>query len=98
MTELKSAAQPTTRLRAPRAAKLAALAALATLALTACGGDPPPSTGEPGAGEPDSSASSASGLACPSGKLSAEGSSAQNDAITETIAAYGVECGDKATI
>ncbi len=40
----------------------------------------------------------ASGLACPAGKLSAEGSSAQNDAITETIASYGAECGDKATI
>ncbi len=89
----------TNRLRASGAAKLAALAALAALTLAACGSDPvPPSTGEPGAGEPDSSASSASGLACPSGKLSAEGSSAQNDAITETIAAYGAECGDAATI
>ena len=34
----------------------------------------------------------------PTGKLSAEGSSAQNDAITETIATYGAECGDTATI
>ena len=89
----------TNRLRASGAAKLAALAALAALTLAACGSDPvPPSTGEPGSGASESSSSSASGLTCPSGKLSAEGSSAQNDAITETIAAYGAECGDKATI
>jgi phosphate transport system substrate-binding protein len=87
-----------TRLRAPRAIKLAAVAALATLALTACGGDPPPSTGEPGSGASGGGSASASGLACPAGKLSAEGSSAQNDAITETIANYGAECADAATI
>src|SRR5688572_8478161 len=99
MTILKSAAKPAIRLRAPRAVKLAAVAALATLALTACGGDPPASTGEPGSGTSASGGSaSASGLACPSGKLSAEGSSAQNDAITETIASYGAECADAATI
>ena len=99
MTILKSAARPTTRLRAPRALKLAAVAALATLALAACGGDPPTSTGEPGSGTSASGGSaSASGLACPSGKLSAEGSSAQNDAITEAIVAYGAECADAATI
>jgi phosphate transport system substrate-binding protein len=80
---------------ASRAGKLAALAALATLALAACGSDP--ST----AGTPDGSASSsgnASGLTCPSGKLSAEGSSAQANAIVEVIANYNSECGDKASI
>ena len=56
-----------------RATQLVALAALATLSLTACGSDP---TSEPAGAEPGSSAG-ASGLACPAGKLSAEGSSAQ---------------------
>ena len=79
-----------------RASKLAALAALATLSLTACGSDPT-SASEPGGSEPGSSAN-ASGLACPAGKLSAEGSSAQANAITEVIADYNAECGDKATI
>jgi phosphate transport system substrate-binding protein len=82
-------------LLAPRAGQLAALAALATLALAACGSDPG------AAGVPARSASSsgnASGLACPSGKLSAEGSSAQGNAITEVIADYNSECGDKASI
>jgi phosphate transport system substrate-binding protein len=80
---------------ASRAGKLAALAALATLALAACGSDPG------AAGVPAGSASSsgnASGLTCPSGKLSAEGSSAQANAITEVIADYNAECGDKASI
>jgi len=99
MTMLNSSARPTTRLLAPRAAKLAALAALATLTFAACGSDPPAtSTGEPAAGSSSGGSASTSGLACPAGKLSAEGSSAQNDAITETIASYGAECGDKATI
>jgi phosphate transport system substrate-binding protein len=76
---------------------LAALAALATLSLAACGSDPTSATEQPGGAEPGSSAN-ASGLACPAGKLSAEGSSAQNNAITEVIADYNAECGDKATI
>jgi phosphate transport system substrate-binding protein len=76
--------------------QLVALAALATLSLTACGSDPT-SAGESAGGEPGSSAN-ASGLACPAGRLSAEGSSAQANGINEVIASYNGECGDKATI
>src|SRR5215212_2778745 len=76
---------------------LAALAALATLSLAACGSDPTSATEQPGGAEPGSSAN-ALGLACPTGRLSAEGSSAQANAITEVIADYNAECGDKATI
>ena len=85
------------RLVSTRVIQLAALAALATLSLTACGSDP--GTGETGGAEPGSSASAnASGLTCAAGKLSAEGSSAQANAINEVIASYNAECGDKATI
>jgi phosphate transport system substrate-binding protein len=85
----------TMKLLTSRAKLAVAVAALATLSLAACGSDPPTSaTGS----SSESGSANASGLACPSGKLSAEGSSAQNDAITETIASYGAECGDKATI
>jgi phosphate transport system substrate-binding protein len=84
------------RIVSSRAVQLAALAAPATLSLTACGSDPT-SAGESGGAEPGSSAN-ASGLACPAGKLSAEGSSAQANGINEIIAAYNAECGDKATI
>ncbi|HEX5907462.1 MAG TPA: phosphate ABC transporter substrate-binding protein PstS, partial [Propionibacteriaceae bacterium] len=72
------------RLVSSRATRLAALAALATLSLTSCGSDP---TSEPAGAEPGSSAD-VSGLACPAGRLSAEGSSAQANAITEVIANY----------
>ena len=85
----------TMKLLTSRAKLAVAVAALATLSLAACGSDPP--TSATGSSSKSGSAN-ASGLACPSGKLSAEGSSAQNDAITETIASYGAECGDKATI
>ncbi len=85
------------RLVSSRAGKLAALAALATLSLTACGSDPT-SGGEPAGGAEPGSSANASGLACPAGKLSAEGSSAQANAINEAIANYNAECGDKATI
>src|SRR4029450_2870821 len=84
------------RLVSSRASKLAALAALATLSLTSCGSDPT-SPNEPAGADPGGSAG-ASGLACPAGKLSAEGSSAQANAITEVIADYNAECSDKATI
>jgi phosphate transport system substrate-binding protein len=85
------------RLVSSRASQLAALAALATLSLTACGSDPT-SAGQPaGEAEPGSSAN-ASGLACPEGKLSAEGSSAQANAINEVIVNYNAQCGDQATI
>jgi phosphate transport system substrate-binding protein len=84
------------RLVSSRATQLAALAALATLSLTACGSDPT-AANEPAGAESGSSAN-ASGLACPAGKLSAEGSTAQANAITEVIADYNAECGDKAAI
>ncbi len=84
------------RLVSSRASKLAALAALATLSLAACGSDPT-SASEPAGAEPGSSANT-SGLTCAAGKLSAEGSSAQANAITEVIADYNAQCGDKATI
>jgi phosphate transport system substrate-binding protein len=80
---------------ASRAGKLAALAALATLALASCGSDPGAASVPDGSG---SSSGNASGLSCPSGKLSAEGSSAQGNAITEVIANYNAKCGDKAVI
>ena len=86
----------TMKLLTSRASLAVAAAALATISLAACGSDPP--TSATGSSSEGGSTSSASGLACPAGKLSAEGSSAQNDAITETIASYGAECGDKATI
>ena len=96
MTLLQASA---TTNRNARIAKLAAVFALGTLSLAACGSDPTTSA-QPGSGTSASEGASASssGLACPAGALSAEGSSAQNDAITETITAYNAECGDKATI
>ena len=80
-----------------RATRIAALAALATLSLAACGSDPVPA-GPAASGAPSASGGASSGLACPSGKLSAEGSSAQNNAITEVIAGYDGECGGTSTI
>ncbi len=97
MTTQTFAARPTNRLLSSRATKLAALAAMAILGLTACGSDPT-SAGEPAGGAEPGSSAGASGLACPEGKLSVEGSSAQANAITEAIANYNAECGDKATI
>lgn len=74
-------------------AKLATLAAAGTLALTACGGGANTPT------QPGGSTSKAAGAyACPAGKLSAEGSSAQGNAIQETTASYGEQCAGKATI
>ena len=96
MAKQNYARRPMNRLVSSRAGKFAALAALAAFSLTACGSDPT-SASEPAGAEPGSSAN-ASGLACPAGKISAEGSSAQANAITEVIADYNAECGDKATI
>ena len=96
MAKQNYARRPMNRLVSSRAGKFAALAALATFSLTACGSDPT-SASQPAGAEPGSSAN-ASGLACPEGKLSGEGSSAQANAITEVIADYNAECGDKATI
>lgn len=75
------------------AAKLAAIAAAATLALSACSSS---TTAQPGSS--GSSGKAAASLACPTGKLIGEGSSAQKNAIDEIIAAYGEACGKKATI
>jgi phosphate transport system substrate-binding protein len=96
MSIWNQAARPTNRLLSSRASQLAALAALATLSLTGCGSDPT-SASEPAGAEPGSSAN-ASGLACPEGRISAEGSSAQANAINEVIVDYNAQCGDKATI
>jgi phosphate transport system substrate-binding protein len=84
------------RLMSMRAAKLAAVAALAALSLAACGSDP--TTAGSGTSASGSTSSNASGLACPAGKLSGEGSTAQGNAITEIISDYNGQCGDKATI
>jgi len=95
------AAGPTNRLVSARvglrrvashATGLVALAALATLSFAACGSDPTSASEQPG------SSADASSLACPTGRLSAEGSSAQANAITEVIVDYNAECGDQATI
>jgi phosphate transport system substrate-binding protein len=84
---------------AARTASFAVLAALAAFSLVACGSDPT-SSAQPGAnaGSTSTEGGSASGLSCPEGKLAAEGSSAQGNAITEVIANYNSECGDKASI
>ena len=84
---------------ASRTASFAVLAALSTFGLVACGSDPS-SSAEPGsnAGSTSSEGANASGLACPEGKLAAEGSTAQGNAITEVIASYNAECGDQASI
>ena len=89
------------RLVRTRFAALTAVLALGSFSLAACGSDPAPSgSAAPGGSSSSSSGSSgsASGLACPAGKLSAEGSTAQANAIAEVIANYNSECGDKATI
>jgi phosphate transport system substrate-binding protein len=81
--------------RRARNTTFAALAAMASLSLVACGSDPA------GTAAPDPSGSggaNASGLTCPSGKLNAEGSTAQQNAITEVIADYQSACNNAATI
>lgn len=93
-----------------RFANLATVLALGTLGLAACGSDPV-STGSGGsAGPVESSGSSSSGSSssassegtsggtCPAGKLGAEGSTAQANAISEVIANYNSACDNKATI
>jgi phosphate transport system substrate-binding protein len=84
---------------ASRTASFAVLAALSAFSLVACGSDPS-SSAEPGsnAGSTSRDGASATGLACPEGKLAAEGSTAQGNAITEVIANYNAECGDQASI
>src|SRR4051794_15843517 len=69
------------------------------MGLAACGWAPAPagSTGGSSTGGGSASASGAS-LACPSGKLQAEGSTAQANAITQAIANYQSTCNNKASI
>ncbi len=83
--------------RRARNTTFAALAALASLSLVACGSDPG-GTAAPAASGGSSGGANAAGLTCPSGKLNAEGSSAQANAITEAIADYGSACNDASTI
>jgi len=90
---------PQFRYLVSRIASVAGIVALSSLSLAACGSDPAPTgNAAPAASGGAESTESASGLACPAGKLAAEGSSAQNNAISEVIANYNAECGDKATI
>ncbi len=84
----------TNRLVAGRLAAASAVVSLAAFGLAACGSDP--TTTAPSADASGSSA--AAGLACPSGKLTAEGSTAQANAMSEVIAGYGDACGNKSTI
>ena len=85
--------------RRMRNTTFAALATMASLSLVACGSDPA-GTAAPGSssGGASSGGANASGLTCPSGKLNAEGSSAQANAITEAIADYGSACNNASTI
>lgn len=89
---------------AKRLAQIAAIAAIGVIGLTACGSDPAPAAGSGGgtsngSGAPSGSAgASGASLACPPGKLTAEGSTAQQNAITQVISLYGSACNNKSTI
>ncbi|MGI3784377.1 MAG: phosphate ABC transporter substrate-binding protein PstS [Janthinobacterium lividum] len=83
--------------RRARNTTFAALAALASLSLVACGSDPA-GTPAPAASGSGSGSADASGVTCPSGKLNAEGSTAQGNAITEVIADYEAACNNASTI
>jgi phosphate transport system substrate-binding protein len=86
--------------RSARNTTFTALAAMASLSLVACGSDPASTgSGSSGSGSGSNAAGAdASGLACPSGKLDAEGSSAQANAVTEAIAEYNAACGTGADV
>lgn len=77
-----------------RLSKLAAVAALSTLALAACSSTTTATTGSSSA----AMSASAGALACPAGSITAEGSSAQSNAIQDVIAAYNDACKNKAKI
>jgi len=86
--------------RRMRNTTFAALAAMASLSLVACGSDPA-GTAAPGSSSGSGSSASgtnAAGLTCPTGKLNAEGSTAQGNAITEVIADYQAACDNGVTI
>lgn len=72
--------------------KLAAAAALGALSLAAC------SSTSATTGSTAASSAAAADLACPAGQITAEGSSAQSNAIQEAIAAYNDACKNKAKI
>lgn len=82
-----------------RLAQVAAVAAIGVMGLAACGSDPTPASTTGGSSATGGSASaSGASLACPSGKLQAEGSTAQANAITQALANYSSACGNKASI
>jgi phosphate transport system substrate-binding protein len=78
-----------------RLSKLAAVAALSTLALAACSSTTTATTGGSAA---TSATSAAAALVCPAGQITAEGSSAQSNAIQDVIASYNDACKNKAKI
>jgi phosphate transport system substrate-binding protein len=84
--------------RRVRNTTFAALAAMASLSLVACGSDPGGAAAAPGSSGSGSGSANAAGLTCPSGKLNAEGSTAQANAITEVIADYQSACNNASTI
>ncbi len=74
-----------------RLSKLAAVAALSTIALAACSS----TTATTGS---SAAPSAAAALVCPAGQITAEGSSAQSNAIQDVIASYNDACKNKAKI
>ena len=76
-----------------RVSKIAAVAALSALSLAACSSTTAATTG----GSVSTSASGPS-LACPSGSITGEGSTAQTNAIQQIIASYNDACKNKAKI
>jgi phosphate transport system substrate-binding protein len=84
--------------RRARNTTFAALAAMASLSLVACGSDPGGAAAAPGSSSSSEGGANASGLTCPGGKLNAEGSTAQGNAITEVIADYQATCSNDTTI
>jgi phosphate transport system substrate-binding protein len=70
-----------------RLVQVAAVAAIGVMGLAACGSE-----------SGGSASASGASLACPTGKLNAEGSTAQANAITQAISAYSSACNNKATI
>jgi phosphate transport system substrate-binding protein len=67
----------------------AGIALLATLALAACGSD---NNTSPGAGDGSSNASSGPSTACATGSLTAQGSTAQKNAMDEWVKNYQQQC------
>lgn len=77
---------------AARVVAASAVVSLAAFGLSACGSDPT-TTSSGSSANP-----SVAGLTCPSGKLTAEGSTAQANAMTQVLSDYGNACSNKATI